>query len=119
MPGLMFGVVRGTKRLALSLGSAKTRHILETTRLFDADEALELGFIYDTTAEEDWARIEQERYQAATALPIGAQQQMLARTISDTRNSDLAALVRSVSGPSIKVRVMEYFAEMQKQRKSE
>lgn len=118
MPGLMFGVVLGTQRLAQSLGSTKARHILETTRLFNASEAVELGFIHNTAAEEDWPRIEQQRYQAATLLPIGAQQQMLVRTIRDTRDSDLAALVRSVSEPGIKARIMEYVAEMHKQRKA-
>lgn len=118
MPGLMFGVVLGTQRLAQSLGATKARHILETTRLFDASEAVELGFIHRTAAEQDWAGIEQERYKAATVLPVDAQRQMLARTIRDTRDSDLAALVRSVSAPGIKARIMQYVAEMQKQRKS-
>ena len=118
MPGLMFGVVLGTQRLAQSLGTTNARHILETTRLFNATEAVKLGFIHGTASEEDWTGIEQERYQAATALPINAQRQMLARTTRDTRDSDLAALVRSVSKPSIKARIMEYVAEMQRQRKS-
>ena len=116
--GLMFGVVLGTQRLAQSLGTTKARHILETTRLFNASEAVELGFLHSTASEEGWTGIEQERYQAAIMLPIDAQRQMLARTIRDTRDSDLAALVRSVSGPGIKARIMEYVAEMQKQRKS-
>lgn len=117
MPGLMFGVVLGTQRLAQSLGTTRARHVLESTRLFDANEAAELGFIHRTAAKEDWAAIEQERYQAATVLPVDAQQQMLARTIRDTRDSDLAALVRSVSEPGIKARIMAYVAEMQNQRK--
>jgi enoyl-CoA hydratase/carnithine racemase len=117
MPGLMFGVVLGTQRLAQSLGTTRARQILETTRLFGASEAVELGFIHATAAEEDWADIEQERYRAASVLPIEAQQQMLARTARDTRDSDLAALVRSVSEPGIKARIMAYVADMQKIRK--
>ena len=45
MPGLRFGLALGTRRLATRLGDAAARRVLATSAVFDAEEAMHLGFI--------------------------------------------------------------------------
>lgn len=108
MPGLRFGVVLGTRRLANLIGGDAARGLLETTRVFDADEAKELGFASVLRADSEWPDAISEATAAATSLPADAQRAMLARTSEDTRDADLAALVRSVSTPGLRDRIVAF-----------
>ena len=110
MPGLRFGVVLGTRRLAELVGTDAARTLLETSRVFDAEEALSLGFITHVEDEEQWAGIQALALEAATALPEGAQRAMLAGTIADTRAADMAALVASVAEPGLRDRIAGFIA---------
>jgi hypothetical protein len=47
----------------------------------------------------------------AVSLPAQAQRAMLGRTVTDTRDVDLAALVRSVAGPGLRDRIVEFIDE--------
>jgi enoyl-CoA hydratase/carnithine racemase len=111
MPGLRFGVVLGTRRLADVVGTDAARHLLESSRVFDADEALRLGFITEIADPGAWARSEAEALQAATTLPADAQQALLARTVTDTRDADMAALVASVTVAGLRDRIIEFIAQ--------
>ena len=44
MPGLAFGILLGTRRLAARIGADAARRIQNETRAFDAAEAHALGF---------------------------------------------------------------------------
>jgi len=116
MPGLRFGVVLGTRRLAELIGTDAARRVLESSRVFDAEDALRLGFVNQVLDRDAWEPAEAEALQAATALPADAQRAMLSRTVTDTRDADMAALVASVSAPGLRDRIAEFIAQSRRPR---
>jgi enoyl-CoA hydratase len=111
MPGLRFGVVLGTRRLANLIGATAARGLLENTEVFDAEQALQCGFASGLRAQNDWPKIVNDAITTALSLPADAQRAMLGRTVTDTRDADLAALVRSVARPGLRDRVVEFIDE--------
>ena len=108
MPGLRFGLQLGTRRLAARLGGDAARALLATSRTFGAEEALRLGFAREIAALADWpALIERAAADAAELSPAAAAR-LYAATLSDTREADLADLVRSVLEPGLKRRIADY-----------
>lgn len=114
MPGLRFGVVLGTRRLADLIGPDKARSLLETTRVFAAEEACDLGFLTDIVAEDAWPELVERTRAAAEILPLTAQRALLERTTPDTRDADMAALVRSVAIPGLQARIAAFLGEAKK-----
>jgi enoyl-CoA hydratase/carnithine racemase len=114
MPGLRFDLVLGIRRLADLIGGDAARSLLETSRVFDAEEALRLGFAQQIRSEDEWLVVIEERLQVTTALSSHAQQTLLQRTRSDTRDADLAALVRSVSRPGLRERILAFLEQSKK-----
>ena len=95
--------------LASSIGKDSARHLLETTKVFEANEALACGFATELARPDKWDQIMERATVAATSLPIGAQRAMLQQTCGlDTRDGDLAALVRSASVPGLKTRIQKF-----------
>jgi enoyl-CoA hydratase/carnithine racemase len=108
MPGLRFGVVLGTRRLAQRIGTDHARDILRATRTFDADEALRIGFLTRVAPRTEWpALIEDARARCELLAPAAAAA-LHAHTITDTRAEDMAALARSVSAPGLKERIRKF-----------
>ena len=114
MPGLRFGVVLGTRRLADLIGPDRARTLLETTRVFAAEEAFGLGFLTDIAAEDAWPALVEDVLAGAEILPPVAQRALLERTTPDTRDADMAALVRSVATPGLKARITAFLDEAKK-----
>ena len=115
LPGLNFGIVLGTRRLASSVGKDSSRRILEMSKVFKAPEATECGFVTDLVRPLEWDQVVEEATTAATSLPVGAQRAMLLQTCGlDTRDSDLAVLVRSATVPGLKNRIQDF---VQKKRR--
>lgn len=109
MPGLKFGIVLGTRRLAARIGVDNAMGILEQARMFEADEALRIGFIQRIAPVDAWAAAVAEIATAQT-LDVTAHALMKARIQADTRDEDLAALVRSAAVPSLKDRIKAFRA---------
>lgn len=114
MPGLRFGVVLGTRRLADLIGPDKARSLLEMTRVFAAEEARDLGVLTDIVAEDAWPELVEHTRAAAETLPLIAQRALLERTTPDTRDADMAALVRSVATPGLQARIAAFLDEAKK-----
>ena len=111
MPGLRFGVVLGTRRLANLIGATAARGLLANTQVFDAGHALQCGFASELRAPADWPELVDKAALVARSLPVDAQRAMLVRTVADTRDADLAALVRSVARPGVRERIVEFLDE--------
>ena len=105
MPGLRFGLVLGTRRLAHRIGADAARGVLATSRTFDADEALKLGFITQIVMQAGWTAATDEACDSSTALTQPALARLNEQTIVDTRAADMAALAQSASVPGLKERI--------------
>ena len=109
MPGLQFGVVLGTQRLARTVGTDKARSLLETSKVFGAQEALDCGFVNQLADEDEWPQLLADAAETASCLTREAQRAMLERThCGDTKDADLAALARSVAVPGLKQRIVDF-----------
>ena len=113
LPGLRFGVVLGTRRLAERVGADHARDILSASRTFDTEEALSIGFLTRIAAQNDWDAIAASARAQALKLTPAAATALHRHTVADTRAEDLAALARSVSAPGLKERI-RMFREEQK-----
>lgn len=105
MPGLRFGVVLGTRRLAYRIGADRAREILSASRTFDADEALRTRFLTRIAAQAEWpalaAGIRADREHLSPVAVAALHRQ----TVTDSRAEDMAALAASVSVPGLKERI--------------
>lgn len=111
MPGLRFGVVLGTRRFAARVGADKARDILSASRTFDAEEAIDSGFLTQVAEQTDWPAIEAAaRAQCERLTPVAAAA-LHRNTIPDTRAEDMAALARSVCAPGLKERIRKFREE--------
>jgi enoyl-CoA hydratase/carnithine racemase len=111
MPGLKFGIVLGTRRLARLIGDDAAFDLLETSRIFNADDALELGFLTDIQPAEDWASQIEKLAIDAGNLDGDAKTALLAATLDDSGlDNDLAALVRSAAKPGLADRMRAFVA---------
>ncbi len=108
MPGLRFGVVLGTRRLVHRVGADRARDILATSRTFNAAEALAIGFLTGTAAQDEWPGLATGSQAAAETLTPAAAAALHRRTVNDTRSEDMAELTRSVSTPGLKERIRRY-----------
>ena len=108
MPGLAFGIVLGTRRLAARIGDEAARRIQNETRTFDAAEAVALGFATETADEADWPARITEAENAAAMLSPEATRALFAATVRDTRAQDMADLAASASRPGLKARIQAY-----------
>ena len=111
MPGLRFGLVLGTRRLAQRIGADAARDVLATSRTFDAVEALQLGFITQIAGRDGWAAALDTARLASGALTQPALARLNEQTVIDTRAADMAALAQSASVPGLKERI-RIFREM-------
>ena len=105
MPGLRFGLVLGTRRLAHRIGADAARDVLQTSRTFDAESALKLGFVTRVAAPGDWPALTEAARETSTALTLPALARLHEHTVTDTRDADMAALAQSASVPGLKERI--------------
>ena len=105
LPGLRFGVVLGTRRLASRIGGDHAREILSASRAFDAGEALEIGFLTRICERDEWEAVASSARAGCEQLAPAAAAALHRHTIADTRAEDMAALARSVATPGLKERI--------------
>jgi enoyl-CoA hydratase/carnithine racemase len=107
-PGARFGLVLGTRRLASIVGEARALALTSRGQGLDAEGALGCGLATDVVAQDGWDSAvaamagEVARVDRATALALAG----AAR--ADTRDADLAALVRSAAVPGLAGRIAAY-----------
>jgi enoyl-CoA hydratase len=114
MPGLRFGIALGTRRFAERVGTRAALEILTGSRIFDADEAVELGLLGRVAEPSEWpSAIRQIRDRER--LDYSAKARLKSCVRADVRASDLAALVESASTPGLKARIKTFRAESAKE----
>jgi enoyl-CoA hydratase/carnithine racemase len=108
MPGWNFELALGTRRLTHLIGQDAARDLLIDTRVMSAEEGLNCGLASDLASQQEWPALIDELKQRTTALSTRALEQMLDLTSRDTRNDDIAAIVKSAGRPGLKGRIMAY-----------
>lgn len=116
MPGLRFGLVLGTRKVAGRIGADAAHTILGENRSFDAEEAHRLGFLTGIAEKSAWPRCVAEAREAAQVLTPEAAAALFHVTAEDTREQDMYALVKSVSRPGLKQRLLDYLPSIKKPR---
>jgi enoyl-CoA hydratase/carnithine racemase len=107
MPGLRFGIVLGTRRLAALVGADAAHEILVTSRSFEAAEAERLGFVQRLAEPGAWPEIVRGIVDAQR-LDGTATMRLKARVKPDMRACDMAALVDSAATPGLKDRIRAF-----------
>ncbi|HEY9446997.1 MAG TPA: enoyl-CoA hydratase/isomerase family protein [Burkholderiales bacterium] len=105
MPGLRFGVVLGTRRLAQRIGADRARDILAASRTFGAEEARQIGFLTGVAPQAGWPELVQQTRARCQLLNPAAAAALHRQILHDTRAEDMAALAHSVSAPGLKERI--------------
>lgn len=108
MPGLRFGLMLGTRRYAGRVGQTLARRILQEGIAFGAGEALAAGFLTGIADRNDWLMEIASAERGAELLAVDAQARLFAVTSVDTRDADLAELVRSAAEPGLKARIRNF-----------
>jgi len=107
-PGARFGLVLGTRRLAAIVGDARALGLTVRGQGLDGAAALTCGLATGLVAQDGWdaeiaaGAAEMSQVDRATTHALAA----AAR--ADTRDADLAALVRSASVPGLAARITAY-----------
>ena len=114
MPGLNFGIVLGTRRLAHRIGTDNAINVLINTRVFDASEALKMGFLTRIVSQEEWSEQIELAKQAGAAIASEHVRQMLRVAVPDTRSEDMADLIESVGVPGLVDRITSYRNSLRK-----
>jgi len=107
MPGLRFGVVLGTRRLAALIGADAAHKILTTQRTFEAAEAARLGFVQRLAEPGSWPDIVRSSVDGQRLEPAAAGR-LKERIKPDMRPADMAALVDSAAVPGLKDRIRAF-----------
>ena len=108
MPGWNFELALGTRRLTHLIGTDAARDLLIDTRTLSAEECLARGLASDLAAAEQWPALLEDLQQRAGSLSPRALANMLELTAGDTRDADIAAVVRSAARPGLKDRILAY-----------
>jgi len=117
MPGLKFGLVLGTRRLAALIGAQATREIQEVAATLSASEALSRGLLSSVAEISAWPQAIAESEAIAAALEPAVRATLYRTLTTDQGAADLADLVRSVVGAEgvggalgVKARIAKYLA---------
>lgn len=104
-PGVRFGLVLGTRRLASRIGEGAALSTVSEGRMLGADEALAAGLVSETCT------LEFATWLETLPVPVidratGAALKRATR--AEQRDADLAALVRSAARPGLRDRIAAY-----------
>lgn len=110
MPGLKFGLVLGSRRFRNLVGVGPALSILGSARTFDAQEALNIGFVDQTTSESDWTLLLDQATEVANALDATTRANLYRTLDINSAHADMAELVNSASRPDFKARIRQYLS---------
>lgn len=111
MPGLKFGLVLGSRRFADLVGTQKALELLGATRPFDVDAALQMGFVQQVRAQDEWEAAIAESESLCTELDDTTRAALYRVLGAAQADADLSSLVRSAARPGLKDRLRNYLAQ--------
>lgn len=112
-PGVRFGVVLGTRRLAARVGVDRANAILLHGEALDATKALSAGLATATTTDDPTAWLLAREPPIVDRATLAAVRE---RTRPPSGDEDLAALVRSAARPGLAQRIADYRSELARAR---
>jgi enoyl-CoA hydratase len=107
-PGLRFGAVLGTRRLACLIGPDNARKVLESSMVIDLEKANSFGMVHSSIPRDQWPDVVNRQAEAACVLSHIAQKSMLKNTRIKSDDGDMVELVRSVSIPGLVERIVDF-----------
>jgi len=113
-PGVRFGVLLGTRRLAARVGAGAAERILGEGRVLSGEDALALGLVTDAVAPDGWPAIVDEFRARGAAWDGYVGARIGAMLNDDTDAADMADLVRSASRPGLEQRIASYVEAMRR-----
>jgi enoyl-CoA hydratase len=109
MPGLSFGIVLGTRRLAALVGAQRARDLLQSVQAFDAARALSVGFVTRVLVRADWDAVGREALEVAGRLSPDSRTALHRALDGEFDHRSLSDLVRSAAVPGLKSRMLSYW----------
>ena len=110
MPGLKFGLVLGTRRLARLVGVQTARQIQQVAKTLNASEAHTTGLVSVLAEPQTWPHFIEQQGDIAASLTPKARASLYRVLEDNTDAQDMADLVRSVTEPGLKDRIAKYLA---------
>lgn len=110
MPGLLFGLVLGTRRFGEIVGCETAASLQQEAAAFDATQALRIGFLHRCAEPLEWSGLVERARVKASVLPAWSRQALYEVLSSAQADGDLAWLVRSAARPGLKQRATAYLA---------
>ncbi|WP_158215365.1 enoyl-CoA hydratase/isomerase family protein [Candidimonas nitroreducens] len=108
-PGAGFGLVLGTRRLAVRVGMQRTHDLTCEGTVLDAAQALQAGLASHLAATPEEAEALLATLTRPPATPRATVAALRAAALADTHgDADLLALVRSAAEPGLKNRIVQY-----------
>lgn len=108
MPGLQFGLVLGTRRLAFRIGVDHARELLHQSQTFDVERGIAIGFLTGISPEDEWETLITQAEHASVLLDINSTRALHRLTLPDTRAQDLHELVASAARPGLIERIRRF-----------
>jgi enoyl-CoA hydratase/carnithine racemase len=107
-PGFQFGIVLGTRHLTGMVGTDYAREILLKNAVVDGPQALAHRLLTHLVDVNDFDSTVAHILEGTSGLDTASLKRLLANTMTDTRDGDLADLVRLASAPGIHERIAKY-----------
>lgn len=107
-PGLAFGIVLGTRRLASRIGVDAARHVQGTGAVLTAARAAELGLLTHVAGTGEWDDLQRQVTEAVAAIPEKARAVFRRALTTDHQDADLADLARSACVPGLRKRIESF-----------
>ena len=108
MPGLRFGLLLGSRRLAARTSETWAYDVLSKTRAVDASEAQQSGLATHVAPQPEWDAIIDATTAQARRLDPATTTALRSRLTPDTRAEDMHALVESVTRPGLIERIRRF-----------
>lgn len=109
MPGVLFGLVLGTRRLGRLVGESAASRIQLSATEFDCQEALDLNFVTGTVA--DTLAPDLGLLRECMRVPLATRRAICDALAQDSRHEDMGRLVESVMTGDIRERLAAYLGQ--------